>query len=94
MVNLENKTIKKAGFGATLFLTGALIFNSIISPQIKKYETLRNNLGSMSEVERQYEAGQHMAEFRANNFYEKISNIGERLALDEYYPRRKNFEKH
>ena len=90
MKKLE-KITKKAGFGG-LFVAGAFALGVIISPQIENYKTLSNKLNLMSAKEKQYTVNKKMADFKMGTFYEKMQNIGERIALDAYYPRRKSFQ--
>jgi len=94
MVNLESKALKKAGFATTWGIAAGLAIGSILAPQFEKYNILKDNLTSMSATERQSEVGQYMANFLNSSTYEKISNIGERVAIDKYHAKRKSFSKH
>jgi len=91
MIKLEKKTVKKAGL-ASLLAGSMLALGTVISPQVEKYKILRDNLSSMSVVDRQDAVYQEMSNFRAKDFYGKIQNMGKRIALDNYQPRRKNFQ--
>ena len=94
MVNLEKKTIKKAGFGSALFLAGALLVNSVISPEVESYKKISDELSSMSAGERQYAVSQKIADFKASTFYQRLGKMDERLACDPYYERRASFAGH
>lgn len=90
MIKLEKKTVKKAGL-ASLLVGSMFALGTLVSPQVENYETLRDELSSMSAGERQYAVGQKMADFNESTFYQRLGKMGERIACDPYYPRRKNF---
>lgn len=93
MIKLVKKTVKKAGL-ASLLAVSMFALGTVVSPQVESYKTLRDELSSMSAGERQKTVYKEMAEFKASTVYQRLGKLGERMALDPYYPRRANFSRY